>query len=474
MLTSLHGIMRCLRWRTLSFLAVAFTLRPECSSSLSACWMGLRWAPLCCDVLDPSINESAMVASDGESPMGGWLRKTCKKWDKERTLQGGNCCSCMSEAMRQIKFSTDSADCFSLLSARRALPLNVSFNTLDMCMVMTLQRVAEQAKAAGDLVAGQHVLDVGVVAFSGLCKGSGCADWPSWRHIRQTPGHFWPKLRPPPDASRKSALRGLVRQSGFWNINAHSTFQAIAASFEGLLGTLQEEIRSMKPPPPCSTRAGWMQKYVWTARDGWRESACSELPSLCKALSDKVPTLRRSSILLMPMQEVIEVFGMHAGAQLQLHDDGGNDRVSMHYCVLGCEKAWVKVAGENRSYGGNGGWLLFDPSWKHTAGNPGKEERWVININIAHPDYDESFETVGKIPQQFLYSNTRQDSTNEKCSCEFWHPSTQCSCVWYLCSRNGPCLAEAEGGPLTNCYCDWRAIDDAAGIPVRDGLGSSK
>jgi len=89
-------------------------------------------------------------------------------------------------------------------------------------------------------------------------------------------------------------------------------------------------------------KRGWMTSLVWSAVDGWREDACAQLPTLCRIMTQHLPTV--AVPLHSPCQEELEVFGMEPGGHILPHSDGCGGRIGMLTCVAGCTgHAWHRV-----------------------------------------------------------------------------------------------------------------------------------
>jgi len=290
-------------------------------------------------------------------------------------------------------------------------------DTDEVCLERAVLKSAEAAKFSKTPELGQQFLDHGP-SLAGSGRG-----WRGWRHILQTPRRFWPELRAP--------------TLGLWWVADAEKFRRVTGAVSQVRRELRRDVlRAPRPPPAMRHRGAWMQRTVWTPSEGWRASSCSDFASLCAVLRGLLPTTRRP--LLTKMQEIVELFGMPPNTSLDLHNDGGNDRVSMSMCIVGCAGAWLTVAGQTRRWGREGGWLLFDPSWDHSAGNDGSEERWVVNVNVAHPDYDdpERFQSIERWTSEWFL---QCDTMGGPLAC----PGPACA----------PCASTSSGFLPTTCAC---------------------
>mmetsp|Transcript_122161 Transcript_122161/g.390703 ORF Transcript_122161/g.390703 Transcript_122161/m.390703 type:complete len:793 (-) Transcript_122161:170-2548(-) len=139
---------------------------------------------------------------------------------------------------------------------------------------------------------------------------------------------------------------------------------------------------------PSDERFGWGGSPIWTL-GGWNAKACKLLPSICEVLGTVVPTASRP--MLYRNQEVISMQCIEPGGMLLPHNDP--ERVSIMLCLSGCAGAWLELAQDRRYFEGVGSILAFDNIVEHSAGNDGDEDRWVLNVVVSHPHYDELFDS---------------------------------------------------------------------------------
>jgi len=171
-----------------------------------------------------------------------------------------------------------------------------------------------------------------------------------------------------------------------------------------------------------SNKGGWMTTSVWTATEGWRENSCLGLPTLCRILPNFLPTTEK--LMLESDQEEFEIFGMAPLGHLKKHHDGSGPRLGMLICIIGCDgSAWHRMyhpdqkSYEDRFFAEEGQAIVFDPNYKHEAGNNSPDhERWVISIQLSHPEYTEKFDQLchGCHPYSVLHQNALWSLENSK------------------------------------------------------------
>jgi aspartate beta-hydroxylase len=76
---------------------------------------------------------------------------------------------------------------------------------------------------------------------------------------------------------------------------------------------------------------------------------------------------------------------LNPGASLPLHTDGSNAEVSCHLGVVVPPDCALEVGGETRSWEA-GKTLYFDHSYPHRAWNRSREARYILLLDLAHPD----------------------------------------------------------------------------------------
>ena len=91
--------------------------------------------------------------------------------------------------------------------------------------------------------------------------------------------------------------------------------------------------------------------------------------------------------LLNDWQETVELQMLSPQARLLKHSDGNNARLNLHMTLLGGAGAWLRVGEDTIRFGMDGAIRIFDISYDHEAGNDGSEDRWILNLGLAHPDF---------------------------------------------------------------------------------------
>jgi len=101
--------------------------------------------------------------------------------------------------------------------------------------------------------------------------------------------------------------------------------------------------------------------------------------------------------LLSQPGEVVSLQRIEPGGFLLSHNDP--ERVSIMQCLTGCSSAWVRVEDKTLQFEKPGAIIAFDNIEDHSTGCDVTEDRWVINVVIAHPGIEVHNEELDPRPQ---------------------------------------------------------------------------
>lgn len=267
-----------------------------------------------------------------------------------------------------------------------------TFEGVCRCLSFLVNAIMRMAKWIDHLTVAQDLF------------GLACAGLPEhfakWMSIWETP-YYWiwevdkmhsDQLRPAP--------------GGWWPLE-HRGIAPVVRALQGAYPRIARDFASVRAQLDKQAyksgieRKGWSTKPIWStpARDSSAKPTpygfqwCQNMPSVCEALDGLIPTVKTPYIYVA---ETVGLQGVHPGGFLFPHNDP--ERVSIMLCLAGCDKAWLKVGAEKRYWGHPGAVLAFDNIVDHSVGNDGDECRWVVNVVITHPDYEDMYDQLQPRP----------------------------------------------------------------------------
>jgi len=131
-----------------------------------------------------------------------------------------------------------------------------------------------------------------------------------------------------------------------------------------------------------------------------------------------LPTTRLPMTSAEPVgafQEVVQIFGLRAGATLPVHNDGINTRVEILMGLMNSRGSLICVAEDCRSWEEDGDIFAFDISFDHSVKNPTQNTRWVVCVGASHPQYEERFSLLR--PRPNLVHGDRHRSIPSMATC---------------------------------------------------------
>jgi aspartate beta-hydroxylase len=197
--------------------------------------------------------------------------------------------------------------------------------------------------------------------------GSG-EDW-AGPHQR-TCNVLFPNLRPGPfypPSFVGGAARALKR-----------AYPAIRAELDGLLARSGKDL--FVPLYPESVDGRWDLFYFADRNADAR--AAAEAARLCPKTSAVIGSLPD---LATKAFNIIAFARLASGSHVRPHCGYTNLRVRLHLGLRGCGAARIRVGGEVRAWK-EGELLAIDDSFEHETWNDGSEDRYILIVDLAHPD----------------------------------------------------------------------------------------
>jgi hypothetical protein len=147
--------------------------------------------------------------------------------------------------------------------------------------------------------------------------------------------------------------------------------------------------------PMIAVDSQWSKLVLFTAGNGWNETLCLVLPSICDTLrgtlrSEQEParTYYRNN-RYSASDEAVILFQITAGGMAPLHN-GQDRRINVHMCLLNCESSQLVVAGAMRNISA-GELYSFEDRADHEIKNGaevGAAARVSLTIAVLHPDVE--------------------------------------------------------------------------------------
>uniref|UniRef100_A0A7S4PY27 Aspartyl/asparaginy/proline hydroxylase domain-containing protein n=1 Tax=Alexandrium monilatum TaxID=311494 RepID=A0A7S4PY27_9DINO len=206
----------------------------------------------------------------------------------------------------------------------------------------------------------------------------------------QSPRTYHPGLRGLPwwDAGSFDLVR---RLEGAWSEPA--TRDQICTELDGLLadGLFERVFSPSALVVPGKVDAGrngaeWSEFRLYETKSyRFDETKCAAIPTLAKLVRDPSDESRAHPEIKQD-ETVVSILSLDPGAQIMPHCGLTNRQLIMHFALRGSDGVEFTVAGETRSYGGDGHAIVFDDSFQHSVYHGGQELRYILFAMLRHPD----------------------------------------------------------------------------------------
>ena len=143
--------------------------------------------------------------------------------------------------------------------------------------------------------------------------------------------------------------------------------------------------------PSIAVNGEWSKLVLYTAGNGWDESLCLQLPSVCKALRGKLTSEQKPQLSwyrenrFAASDEAVILFQIQPGAMAHLHN-GQDARINVHMCLLNCDSTQLVVAEDLHNYTA-GELVAFEDRADHEIKNHNPTRARVsLTVAVLHPD----------------------------------------------------------------------------------------
>ena len=196
-----------------------------------------------------------------------------------------------------------------------------------------------------------------------------------------------PKGATPGHEPSEEHIDGLTARP-FWDLFEYPEFFPWAETLQSNIPVIQEELDAILDMGSSNTflsDSAWQNQVMGK---GWSAIRLQRLgvwnQQVCIALFPKTYALIQSLQLPTAVRGVC--FARQAPySGVQSHSDGRNFILTIHVPLRIPEGCWIEVAGVRRTWDA-GKLLTIDTSFAHSTSNPTSDERFVLIIDIWHPE----------------------------------------------------------------------------------------
>eukprot|EP00316_Scyphosphaera_apsteinii_P016241 CAMPEP_0119330280 /NCGR_PEP_ID=MMETSP1333-20130426/77908_1 /TAXON_ID=418940 /ORGANISM="Scyphosphaera apsteinii, Strain RCC1455" /LENGTH=388 /DNA_ID=CAMNT_0007339637 /DNA_START=128 /DNA_END=1294 /DNA_ORIENTATION=- len=203
----------------------------------------------------------------------------------------------------------------------------------------------------------------------------------SWTSRWQLPDHHLPGLRAQP----------------FWR--NHPAVETLEAAFTEILAEFEAIMDKNGGDKAADSTFSRRRADAWiaTPRDGWGmlplETATADKRGCIAKVACKVVRKLQQSVNDPDLRNVhtstslsgAGYYRLRPGTRLQAHAGPTNQRLTCHLTLRG-SRAWLTVGGDDRQEWCTGNAFCFDDSFVHEAVHSGSTDRYVLLVDMPHPD----------------------------------------------------------------------------------------
>lgn len=139
-----------------------------------------------------------------------------------------------------------------------------------------------------------------------------------------------------------------------------------------------------------ASEASWLEYGALYDGSTWDMNVCQYAHTLCRILGRHESSFCRFNDKTNPCEtdSIVTLVRIKPGTTVLPHCGMTNRRLTLHWCLSGCNNVSIIVGDESSlMYGTEGSVIVFDDSFEHWIQHKGNKDTVIAAIFLSHPDF---------------------------------------------------------------------------------------